>query len=978
MRFYLTAIFSIFFLYIFSRQPDNREAGPRPLTKPGTPEAAWVDSVFSALTPEQRIAQLFMVAAYSNRSMADNKEITELVRDFNVGGIIFFQGGPLRQADMTNQWQAMAKTPLLVAIDGEWGLGMRLKDSCISFPKQMTLGAIRDSALVYEMGKEIARECRRIGVTVNFAPDVDVNSNPRNPVINYRSFGEDPRNVAKMGIAYMKGMQDHGVMASAKHFPGHGDTDKDSHYTLPVINHDRARLDSIDLYPFRELISQGVGFVMVAHLFVPALDDQKQATTLSSKVISGLLKGQMGYKGVVITDALGMDGFGSPEKPGDLEVKALKAGVDILLMPKDTKAAITAIKLAIQNGELKQESIDEKCKKVLALKHKLGLYKNIKVKKDRIYEDLHTAYADWLQRCLYESSLTLIKNNDSLLPLRHLDSLNIACISLGADSTVPVFQTIMDNYARVSSFRLPKNADDSDYEELRLSLAPYNIIIIGVHSSSNSISSNYGINGKMIAFIKSLAVEKKVVLDLFANPYALLAFGDMRDIPAILVSYQNHDYAQIAGAEGIFGGIAINGRLPVTACAQFPVNTSYCTSKIRLKYTVPEDAGLRPDAFVRVDSIAQKGVIDSVYPGCQILIAVKGKVVYQKSFGYHTYEHKDPVRNSDLYDLASITKIAATTISVMKLYEEGKIKLDDELAKYLPEVDSSNKEHIIIRQMMAHQARLKPFIPFYQNLMKNGTPDTNVFRSEKSAVFPYRVAENLYIRWDYPDTLFQTIIKSDLRDHSGYRYSDLGFYFMKKIVERTANEAIDEYVYENFYRPLGLTTMCYQPRNYFDINRIVPSERDTFFRKQILDGDVNDPGAAMCGGIQGHAGLFSNSNDLAILLQMLIQGGEYGGERYYKAETVKEFTSYQFKNNRRGLGFDKPVPDREGGPTCKAVSDESFGHSGFTGTYVWADPKYQIVYVFLSNRTYPYSENNKLLESGIRTEIQSAIYKAVE
>jgi CubicO group peptidase (beta-lactamase class C family) len=357
------------------------------------------------------------------------------------------------------------------------------------------------------------------------------------------------------------------------------------------------------------------------------------------------------------------------------------------------------------------------------------------------------------------------------------------------------------------------------------------------------------------------------------------------------------------------------------------------------------------------------------------LIAIKGKVVYQKSFGYHTYEKLAPVRNSDLYDLASVTKIAATTISVMKLYEEGKIKLDDELVKYLPEIDSSNKEHLIIRQIMTHQARLKPFIPFYKYLMVNGKPDSNVFRTEKSTVFPYRVAENLYIRWDYPDTLFEAIVRSDLRDNAKYKYSDLGFYFMKRVVEKTTNETIDEYVLENFYKPLGLTTMCYQPRNYFNLERIIPSELDTNFRKQVLQGDVNDPGAAMCGGIQGHAGLFSNSNDLAILLQMLIQGGEYGGKRYYSPETVKEFTSYQFKNNRRGLGFDKPVPDRDGGPSCKAVSDESFGHSGFTGTYVWADPRYEIVYVFLSNRTYPYSENNKLLESGIRTEIQSVIYR---
>ncbi len=979
MKTFLTAIFSILALFIFSQVQTQRAVESSGGIAPQTAqEIAWVDSVFAALTPEQRIGQLFMVPAYSNKSMTENKGVTDLIDKYNVGGVIFFQGGPLRQAAMTNTWQHQAKTPLFIAIDGEWGLGMRLKDSTISFPKQMTLGAIQDTQLIYLMGKEIALQCKRIGTNINFAPVVDVNSNPRNPVINYRSFGEDRENVSRKGIAYMKGMQDQGVMASAKHFPGHGDTDKDSHVTLPVINHSKALLDSIDLYPFKKLIQQGVYSVMVAHLFVPALDDIQRPTTLSNKVITGLLKQEMGFKGLVFTDALGMDGVSASNEPGVIEVKALQAGVDVLLMSEDVAVAITAIKTALSNGKLKQADLDERCKKILAFKYRLGLNKLKKVEMKGLYKDLHSWNAEWLQRSLYEASVTIVKNDGDLLPLRHLDSTKIACISMGQITDDKAFQLMMEHYAPVSFFKLQSNCSEMEYDEMIASMNPYDMVIIGLHSSSNSVSGNYGINTQMIKLVKDLSQKKKVVLDLFANPYALASFGDMTKIPAIVVSYQDHPYAQESGAEAIFGGIAATGKLPVSACGQFPLNTGIVTTKTRLKYTVPEDAGYSSESFSKVDSIALKGIADSVYPGCQILIAVKGKVIYQKSFGYHTYKKDHPVKNSDIYDLASVTKIAATTISIMRLYEEGRIKLDEALVKYLPELDSTNKENIIIRQLLTHQARLKPFIPFYKKLVFKGTPDSNVFRTEKSTVFPYRVAENLYIRWDYPDTLFQAIINSDLRESDKYKYSDLGFYFLKQIIERTTNETIDAYVMENFYKPLGLTTMCYQPRNYIDLERIVPSEKDTAFRMQVLQGDVNDPGAAICGGVQGHAGLFSNSNDLAILLQMLIQGGEYGGQRYYAKSTVDEFTSYQYKNNRRGLGFDKPMPDRDGGPTCKAVSDESFGHSGFTGTYVWADPRYEIVYVFLSNRTYPYSENNKLLESGIRTDIQSIIYSIVK
>ncbi|MEI6766623.1 MAG: glycoside hydrolase family 3 N-terminal domain-containing protein [Bacteroidota bacterium] len=974
---FLSFIAALLLTFIFISDAGNHNL---PATMPKNPpdrQTAWVDSVFKTLTPTQRIAQMIMIPAYSNKTLAENADVTKFITDYNVGGIIFFQGGPVREAAMTNYWQKIAKTPLFVAIDGEWGLGMRLKDSTVSFPKQMTLGAIKNDNLIYEMGAEIASEFKRIGININFAPDIDINSNPKNPVIGYRSFGEDKRNVALKGIAYMKGMQDNGLMACGKHFPGHGDTDKDSHKTLPTISHSLAMLDSVDLYPFRELIRNGLASVMVAHLNIPALDTNANTpTTLSKPAVTDLLKGKMEFSGLVFTDAMGMKGLADYYTPGDMAVKAAQAGIDILLMPPDVPAAIDGIKKAIAAGTISQAEIDKRCKKILEFKYKFGLASKKKIDAKNIFSDINNSTSDLINRRLYEAATTLIVNADSLMPLRNLDSLKIATLCVG-HKTGTHFQEIIDNYAPVTHFNLDAEFSSSEKDNILEKLAAFDLVIVALHSNTNSPEKNFGISPAMLDLVKSVKAIKPIVLDVFASPYSLAGLGDTKGIAGLYINYQDNDYCQQAGAEAIFGGIPVDGRLPVSVGNMFNVNAGFDTKKIRLKYSIPEDEGIRSQDFDPLDSIAKKGIKDEIFPGCQVLVAVGGNVVYHKSFGYHTYDKKNAVLNSDIYDLASLTKVAATTISIMRLYEQGLIKLDDKLVKYLPELDSTNKENIIIRNLMAHQAQLKAWIPFYKKTITAGVCDTNIYSKVKSARFPYRVAEGLYIRGDYQDTIYSAIIKSELRTHDNYLYSDLGFYLLKKIIEKQTNMTIDHYVRDNFYKPLGLVTLCYQPRNYFDLGRIIPSEKDTFFRKQDLIGDVNDQGAAMLGGIGGHAGLFSNSNDLAILLQMLLQEGEYGGKRYFKASTINEFTKYQFSGNRRGLGFDKPAPERDKGATCKDASDASFGHSGFTGTFVWVDPKYDLIFVFLSNRTYPYSANNKLVESGIRSMMQARIYDAV-
>lgn len=942
-------------------------------------DTRWVDSLMQVLSPDERIAQLFMVAAYSNKDEAHKQAILKLVTEYKIGGLIFMQGGPVRQAQLCNLYQSKSKVPLMIAIDGEWGLAMRL-DSTVKYPRQMTLGAIQNDTLIYLMGAEIARQCRRLGIHVNFAPVVDVNNNPLNPVISNRSFGEDKELVSRKALAYMRGMQDNKVLANAKHFPGHGDTDSDSHKTLPIIKHSLNRIDSLELYPFKKLFEQGLGSIMVAHLYIPALDTTTNlASTLSPKVVNGLLKDSLGFKGLIFTDALNMKGVSKFYKPGYVDVKAILAGNDVLLFSEDVPTAMMEIKKAIANGEISQEQIDERCRKILMAKKWLGLdnYKPIKI--ENLHKDLNTTYAELINRKLSEAAITLLKNEKNLVPLIRLDTLKIATLTIGYKQANN-FQSTVDLYTYSDHFFIHRDASKNEVDSTLSKLSNYNLIIINVNNTNNNPSKDFGLSQHFNYIIQKIDSNAALVANIAANPYILAKMHELNRCEAVIMSYEDNDYTQTYAAQAIFGGIGLNGKLPINASHEFTLGTGITTQKIRFKYTIPEDIGIASKHLSEIDSIAISGIRERAYPGCQILVAKDGNIIYHKSFGYHTYENKRKVSNSDIYDLASITKIAGALPAIMKLADEKKIDIDDPLVQYLPEVKGTNKQYMCLREILAHQAGLKDWIPFYTATLKQGQYKEGIYDTKPSEEFPYRVAENLYIHKSYRDTIYKKIIESPLNPKFDYKYSDLGYYFFHRIIEDITNEKLDEYEYKNFYAPLGMTTTGYNPRKRFDLRQIVPTEYDMVFRKQLVHGDVHDQGAAMMGGVAGHAGLFSNANDLAKLMQMYLQYGEYGGRRYLSKEIVDEFIRCQFceNNNRRGAGFDKPEPDAsKDSPTCKCVSYMSFGHSGFTGTYAWADPEHGIVYIFLSNRVYPDAENKKLIKMGIRTRIQQVIYDAV-
>lgn len=945
----------------------------------GDKKKHWVDSVFESLTPTERLGQLFMVAAFSNKDEKHVAEIDALIRDYNIGGLIFFQGGPLRQASLTNHYQAIAKVPLFIAMDAEWGLAMRL-DSTICFPKQMTLGAIQDNKYIYKMGEEIARECRRLGMQINFAPVIDINSNPANPVIGVRSFGEDKENVALKGIAYMKGMQDHKVMANGKHFPGHGDAGSDSHLSLPVIAHPKSRIEEVELYPFRELIKEDLMSIMVAHLHVPAYDDSRdQATTLSRKVVTDLLKRDMNFQGLIFTDALNMKGVANYHKPGDVDLLALLAGNDVLLYSEDVPTAIKRIEKAIRKGDISQEEVDSRVKKILEAKFWAGLDTSQVIRTKNLLDDLNPDQARALRFDLYGKAITVVKNDQELLPVQVVDTTSFASVSIGLEKNNE-FQQMLGLYTSFKHFAVPnKNADTTVFYDILDSLKGFETVVVGIHNTSLWNNRNYGISEHTRDFIYKLEQQNKhVILVVFGSPYSLRFFQTSKEL---ICAYEDNDATRKLVPQLIFGGFGASGHLPVST-EGFPVGTGIETVPLhRLQYTYPENAGIDSRTLAKIDSIANAAINEHATPGMQVLIAKDGKVIYDKAFGYLSYERKQPVNLNTIYDLASITKVAGTLQAVMFLYDQGEIDVDKKASYYLPELKGSNKEDLVIRDIMTHQAGLIPFIPHWKKTLDTSGFSERYFRVVRSDSFPNQVCQGLYSCASIEDSLWKWTIESDLlkkrrKEKYSYVYSDLGFYIMKRVVEKIINQPIEEFMEQNFYQPLGLCTMTYRPLEKFEATCIAPTENDTYFRKLQVRGTVHDQGAALLGGVGGHAGLFGNANDLAILIQMNLQHGYYGGLRYFLPETVGTFATKQFDKNRRGLGWDKPEPEGNG-PTSDFVSPNTFGHTGFTGTAVWADPDQKLVYVFLSNRVYPDCSNTKLIKNNVRTEIQDVIYKAI-
>lgn len=960
-----TILIAILFCVGVQAQPT-----PHPLlTSDLEAQNQWVDSIYNSLSIDQKIGQLFMVMAFSENGPDHYAAIEAQVSQSHVGGIIFSLGGPKQQALWTNKLQAKAKTPLLIGMDAEWGIAMRL-DSVRPFPWNMTLGAVQNNALIEAVGKRIGEQAARLGVHINFAPDVDLNTNPQNPIIGNRSFGEDKENVSKKAIAFMRGMHAAGVLSSAKHFPGHGDTAKDSHYDLPVINFSEQRLRNTELYPFDRTVEAGVSSVMVGHLNVPSLDPGVPAS-ISKKIIYDELIDRLNYQGLIVTDALNMGAATELKGVQSVSVAAFLAGNDILLIPANLDKAIRKMKRAYNRGIVTEERLTHSVKKILRAKYKVGLSQVSPIDLNQLDADLNTPLDQVLIAQTMAMALTTLKKDKG--PFLPADT-SIGFVALGDDDGTVFREGLKKEIPLHEVHFTDKVTPTLD------ALKDVSTVVIGFHRSNASPWKASDFTDVERHLIEKLHQNHRVVLVSFVKPYALSKLSVLDNLPVVVQAYQNNSEAQEAAANLLLGNSESLGKLPVSISSELGVGKGVEIKKQgALQSGLPIEVGMDAAKLKKIDTLAQV-VLDSLMaPGFQILAARKGKVFYHKAFGYHTFAKERPVSLTDVYDLASLTKILATLPLAMQAVDQGVFSLEDSLGKLSVQFRSSNKENLELRKVLSHQSGLVPWIPFYQTTLKgkNNKLNRKYYRSKKTKRFSVPVARGIFAHQNLPSMQFQALLNSKLNEE-GMKYSDLPFIFLQRILEDTYNQSLEQLSREKVFIPLGLRSTTFRPLNKLSASKIVPSEEDQYFRKQRLQGDVHDMTAAVQGGVSGHAGLFSNAKEVAILMQMYLQGGQYGDTTFFSKDTFELFNTcnYCSQGNRKGVGLDKPQAEG-GGMTFKGISLESFGHSGFTGTYAWADPETEIVFIFLSNRTYPQMENRLLIDHSIRPRMLKLVHDAI-
>ena len=689
-------------------------------------QEVWVDSIYNSLSIDQKIGQLFTIWVATKQGPEKMDEVSSIIKKNHLGGLIFSLGNINDQAKYTNEFQSISKVPLLIGMDAEWGIGMRLDDA-FSFPYNMTLGALNDNSLIYRVGKRIGVHAKRIGVHINFAPVTDINTNPNNPIIGSRSFGEDKINVSMKSLSYLKGMQSEGIMGSAKHFPGHGDTSTDSHKTLPIINFSAKRINDVELFPYKQLIKNNLSTVMVAHMEVPSLEKEpKMPSTLSKNIISKLLKKKLKFEGLVITDAMDMKGVVDFNKNQSADVSALLAGNDVLLMPDDLDESTKSIKNAIKDGTITEKRLKYSVKKILMAKYKAGLHKNNKVDLINIVEDMNSNIDKLLFEEITEKSITLIKNDNDILPLKDVSS-KIAFLEMG-DSNSDEFFKMLNHYTKVDKVEYDSKA------ELLRTLKPYKTVIVGFHKSNKSPFDPYKFSKTEIETLELLSKNKNVILNVFAKAYALMDV-DMTNVSSVLVSYQNNVTAQNKSAQIIFGALPALGRLPVSINKKYPLHTSIKTETInRLSYGLPNSKNFDLDKLNSIDLVIEDAIEKRMTPGAQLLIAKNGKVVLNKSYGYKTYEKNNLINWDHIYDLASLTKILSSVPLLMNEYESNGINEKSTLSDILPDLDLKDKGSLLLKEMLAHQSGLYPWIPFYKETLDsiNYNPLTSIYSKKKT------------------------------------------------------------------------------------------------------------------------------------------------------------------------------------------------------------------------------------------------------
>lgn len=1036
----------------------------------------WVDSVFQKMTLEHKIGQLLMPRGNFSGKTHDIEQLTTWVEKYKIGGLVFFAGNPTIQVRISNQLQAISDFPLLIGQDFEWGAAMRL-DSTTRFPYALSLGAIEEEEyLIEQMGIQIGKHCKRLGVHVNYAPVTDINNNPSNPVINFRSFGENKEEVASKALAYYKGLSSQKIICTAKHFPGHGDTKVDSHLDLPVINSSKEQLRSFELFPFMKLVKAGIPGIMTAHIHVPALDSSPNLpSTLSRKTITDLLRNEMKFEGLVFTDAMDMQGVVKHFNQGEAIILALIAGNDIIETFMDVPAAVESIKKAIKEGRLTMNWLDFKVRKILKAKSWVGLHAYKPIPEENLLKDLNDYHSVILNHRLAASSVTLIKNENNLLPL-NASGQKIALLSLTPPNRNELADMIQ-NYTSCDNFILKNQELDSLSPARWLQqLSAYDVVLVAPFLSKIRPSQNFGLTDKYIEWLNECSKLPKAVLLWLGNVYGMekIQFSGYN---SILCGYQETPYIQKSIGQALFGAIPLKGRLPVTIHPAFKSGQGLKINTLKELTYSPDNQNTEAmaDLAQAVDSLLANAINDQFFPGAVVQVIHKDQVIIQKAYGHTTY-HNSPtawltkrtkyavedamdvstsgtvwpiekqhsfhreMHMHDVFDLASLTKIAASALAVMRWVDEGKLDLDTALSAYFPEWKDFPVARLTFRDMLAHRSGLQAWIPFWKTTIdsmaslqqavqkypevislcavKNKKPffllrwfgkkpktiilykktirenkkelwdfifqsktylwKKGIYTKIPDTIFSVPLTDSLWLRSDFPETILRTILQSKPGPKGTYQYSDLHYYFYPALCKKITGKPFDEYLKE-IYRDMNLFSLTFNPVKSIPLQNIVPTERDSTFRNTLIHGFAHDEGAIMMGGVSGHAGLFGNANDLSKLLYMYLKKGIYREKKYISSEVIDAFTRYQFpeENNRRGLAFDKKDVTGRVNNAPSLASSSAFGHSGYTGTYAWVDPVHDLVIVFLSNRVYPTRKNNGINDGFFRQKLCDEIYRYV-
>ncbi|MBI2618611.1 MAG: serine hydrolase [Ignavibacteriales bacterium] len=918
---------------------------PRPFS--GAKDPDWVVKTLQGLTLEEKVAQLVFVwteGAYIPEDSPAWKNLERLTSERKLGGFIFSIGDVYEYAVQANKLQLLADVPLLLAADFEYGAGMRIRRST-TFPRAMAVGATRNPQYAYEMGKAIAREARAVGIHQNYAPVADVNNNPLNPVINTRAFGDDVQLVTDMVLAFIRGTQEEGVIATVKHFPGHGDTDIDTHLGMPVITLPQERFRSFELPPFQKAFDEGVLSVMISHISAAAFDTAAGIpATVSPAVSSVLLKDEMGFEGLVVTDAMTMRGVSTKYHPAESPVLALKAGMDLILLPPDADLAIDAIVAAVRRGELTEERIDQSVTRALKMKQWLGLDANRFVDVDKVGKVVGSAEHRLLAKEIARKGITVLGNKSGVLPLTRNDGNGLLDLIISDEedpSNGRLFHSELHRrLGPVASMVLDPRSDSLDYEAATARVRDAEQVVVQMHFYTRSGAMTGFLPEPVKKIMNGLAdLRKPMVVVSFGNPYIVM---DFPAVDSYVCGYSGAPVVQEAMAEVLFGEEPASGKLPIEIPGVYPFGAGVEYPKVALRTGLSEEAGFDPEKLAKVDGVLLSAIKDSAFPGAQLLVARKGIIALNKSYGSYDYTpYSKRVDNSSLYDLASVTKVIATTSAVMRLLDEGRIRLDDRVTKYIPAFGANGKEHITLYNLLVHNSGLPAWRRFYDFC---STPQC-VVDSVYTSGLVYRTGDSTV-------------------------YSDLGLITMGKIIERVSGTGLDRYVDSVFFKPLGMSKTMYNPPDSLR-PLAVPTEVDTHWQKTNapVKGRVHDENAATLGGVSGHAGLFSNASDLAVFLRMLMNGGAYKGRRYLNEETIRKFTTRQSQSSSRGIGWDMRSEGRSFSGALTSM--RTFLHTGFTGTSVVCDPEKDLIVIFLTNRVYPTRDNTKIFR--VRPAVHDAV-----